>query len=57
VIIGELDLPDFHNIADTLYRGIASAHRIEISDVGHFSSLEDPARFAEAVLPFLQENP
>ncbi len=55
VIVGGLDLPDFHAIADKLQKDISNARKVVIPGVGHCSSLEDPDRFNDAVLSFIRE--
>ena len=55
IIIGERDLPDFHNIADTLQQRITNARKVVMPGVGHMSNMEDPGRFNETVLSFLAE--
>ena len=54
-ITGELDLPHFHAIGETLEQRIP-ARRTVIPQVGHMSNMEDPSKFNEAVLDFLQET-
>ena len=54
VVVGERDLPDFHEIADILTRGIPRAGKIVLRGVGHMSNMEDPRAFNEAVLSFLE---
>jgi len=55
VIVGELDVPDFHAIAEKLQKDISHARTVTIPGAGHCSNLEDPGRFNEAVLAFTRE--
>jgi len=55
VIVGERDLPDFHDIADALDRGILKATKVVIPGVGHMANMEAPEKFNEVVLSFLSE--
>lgn len=54
IIIGERDMPHFHNIADILEQGIHNSNRVTLEGVGHISNLEDPESFNREVLSFLQ---
>jgi pimeloyl-ACP methyl ester carboxylesterase len=53
VIIGELDLPDFHLVTDMLQQQIPQAQKVNLPGAGHMSNMESPERFNEAVLNFL----
>ncbi len=53
IVLGELDTPDFHLIADTLVSRIKGAKRIVIPDAGHIINMEKPAEFNKIVLDFL----
>ena len=55
VIVGERDLPDFHDIADALKRGILKATKVVIPGVGHMANMEAPEKFNKVVLSFLSE--
>ena len=55
VIVGELDMPDFHAIAETLEQGIPNARRVVLDGIGHVPNLEAPERFNELVLGFLDQ--
>jgi pimeloyl-ACP methyl ester carboxylesterase len=52
-IVGELDVPDFHGVVDTLSKRITGARRVVLPGVGHMSNMEDPRAFNETVLAFL----
>lgn len=53
IIIGQLDLPDFHSMADILSEKIVQSQKIEIPNVGHMSNMENPNLFNKKVLEFL----
>jgi 3-oxoadipate enol-lactonase len=53
VIVGELDVPEFHEIADAYVAGIAGAQKVVIPTAGHMSNMDEPERFNEVVLQFL----
>jgi 3-oxoadipate enol-lactonase len=54
VVIGELDLPDFKEIARRLCSGISHAASCEISDAGHMSNMEAPAAVNGRLLEHLR---
>jgi 3-oxoadipate enol-lactonase len=53
VAVGELDKPDFHEIAARLEREIADAKRATIPGAGHLPALERPMETAALVREFL----
>lgn len=53
VVVGELDLPDFHQVADVVAQGVPGAQKVVLLGVGHMASMEDPAQFNALVLDFL----
>jgi 3-oxoadipate enol-lactonase len=53
VVIGERDLPDFHQVADTLASGIVGAVRAQIPDVGHMANMEASQDFNRVLIDFL----
>ena len=53
VIVGELDKPDFHTIADRLVAEIDGAQRARVQGAGHLPALERPAETARLVRDFL----
>jgi pimeloyl-ACP methyl ester carboxylesterase len=55
IIVGELDLVDFHSIAGILKEQIPAARKVVLPDVGHVSNMEDPGKFNEIVLGFLAD--
>ena len=56
VIVGELDYPDFHVIADLVASNVVNAEKYVIMDVGHMSSMEKPEEFNKVVLGFLSRH-
>jgi pimeloyl-ACP methyl ester carboxylesterase len=56
VIVGERDLPDFHEIAEILHHRIPHASKVVMQGVGHMSNMEDPERFNDIVLGFLADK-
>jgi pimeloyl-ACP methyl ester carboxylesterase len=57
LVDGELDQPDFHRISDRLERELPDVRgRVTIAGAHHLPSLERPAEFDAAVLPFLRQN-
>lgn len=54
VVLGDQDLPDFHNVADILHRNIAGATKKIIKGAGHMSNMEAPKEFNEILKEFLQ---
>lgn len=54
LVLGELDRPEFHAIADRLERELPDVRgRVTIPGAYHLPNLERPAEFDAAVLPFL----
>ncbi len=53
IIIGERDLPDFHQMADEMQQHIAGARKVILPRIGHMANMEDPVAFNDAVLAFL----
>jgi pimeloyl-ACP methyl ester carboxylesterase len=56
VVVGEVDQPFMHAIAERLVREIPGARRATIADTAHVPSIERPREFDELVLGFLQET-
>jgi pimeloyl-ACP methyl ester carboxylesterase len=54
IVVGELDVPDFHEIAETMRREIPRAAKVVISGAGHLPNMEEPDRFNLEVLDFLR---
>ena len=55
VLVGELDLPDMHTIAEQLQREIPGARGATIAGAAHAPTMERPDEFAELALEFLDE--
>jgi len=56
ILIGILDLPDFHAIGTILLEKIPNAQKIEFADTGHVLPMEAPEKFNEIVLSFLESD-
>jgi pimeloyl-ACP methyl ester carboxylesterase len=54
VVIGELDMPGIHEIADLLVAANPNAELVEVPGVAHMVNLEAPQRFDELLLEFLE---
>ena len=58
VAVGELDLPEFHELAGWLQRTIPGALRYPVAAIpnaGHMAPMEEPAAFNAVVAAFLEE--
>ncbi len=53
VMVGEIEVEDFHQIADTLSQSLPNARLHELSRVGHLPNLEAPDTFNAVALNFL----
>ena len=53
IVVGELDRPEMHEIADRLETEIPNTRRAVIEGTAHVPSMERPAEFDELVLGFL----
>ena len=56
VIVGELDTPEFHAIADTLHARIAGSRKVVVAAAGHMANLEAPDAVNRCVLDFLERS-
>lgn len=54
VVAGDQDIPDMLAMADLLARRIAGAKKVVIPGAGHLLSMEQPDRFNQILLEFLQ---
>ena len=54
VLVSERDIPDCLKIAEYLRRHIPRAKKVVLPGVGHMSNMEDPDRFNETLLDFLE---
>ncbi len=55
VITGELELPDFHHIADLICQQVLQAHKLVVPGAGHMSNMEAPEQVNAAMLEFLTD--
>lgn len=55
VLVGELDIPDFCAIADSLHRAVQGSRKIVLPGIGHLANMEAPEAVNEAILNFLKE--
>jgi 3-oxoadipate enol-lactonase len=54
VLAGELDFTDYHRIADFYQQQIPDSKKRMIPHAAHFINLENPERFNQEVIEFLQ---
>ncbi len=52
-IVGELDLPDFRQIAELIWQQVPQAQRLVVPEVGHMSNMEAPDQVLQAMSAFL----
>jgi pimeloyl-ACP methyl ester carboxylesterase len=52
VVTGELDVPDFQDIADEVVRRVPGARRLVLPRAGHMPNLEQPDAFHRALIEF-----
>jgi len=52
-MVGELDLPDFQDIADVVSSRVPGAAKFVVAGAGHMSNMENPGAFNRALLEFL----
>jgi pimeloyl-ACP methyl ester carboxylesterase len=57
IVVGELDVADFVEIAHTLERHIPEAEKTVIPGVAHLPNMEKPEEFNRIVLDFVREYP
>lgn len=55
VLVGELDLPDFHGFAQTYAEAIGDAQLRTIAGAGHMVNMDAPEAVNEAILAFLKQ--
>lgn len=55
VLVGALDRPDIHRIADLLTERLPAVRRIRLAGVAHLPSVETPERVNRLILEFLEE--
>ncbi len=56
ILVGQLDIPDFKDIALLLNQRIANSSLIEIAGAGHMSNMESPEIFNDLVDSFLNQT-
>jgi 3-oxoadipate enol-lactonase len=54
VLVGELDFPDYHHIADFYKKQIPNSYKKLLPGVAHFMNLENPEQFNQEILDFFQ---
>ena len=54
MVVGELDKPDFHEIAERLVREIPDAEAAVVAHAGHLPSRERPEQTSQPVREFLE---
>lgn len=57
IVIGELDLPDFHHIADTVAARVPQARRVLLPGIGHMANMEAPSEVNQLMLDFWRNTP
>ncbi len=55
-MVSELDVPDMGPLGDLLVDGIEGAMRLNLPEVAHLPSLEDPVAFNTALGRFLEND-
>ena len=55
VVVGELDMPDIHEIADLLLTADPNAEKVVIEGAAHMVNMEKPEEFNRVVLEYLEE--
>jgi 3-oxoadipate enol-lactonase len=53
VVVGELDLPDFQDMADEVVKRLPGARKVVLEGAGHLCNMEAPASFNRVLLEFL----
>jgi pimeloyl-ACP methyl ester carboxylesterase len=53
VVMGEIDRPDFHEIAELVVRRIRDARKAVVPGAGHLPNMEIPAGFNDLIVEFL----
>lgn len=54
VVVGELDMPGIHDIADRIVAADPNAELVEVPGVAHMVNMEAPVRFNELLLRYLE---
>ena len=55
MVVGELDLPGIHEIADKVVAANPNAELVVVPDVAHMVNMEAPEEFNELLLRFLEQ--
>ena len=55
IIVGELDVPFIHSVADGYAAGIEGAKKVIIPAAGHMSNMDEPETFNRLTFEFLAE--
>jgi 3-oxoadipate enol-lactonase len=55
VVVGELDMPDIHEIADLLVAANPNAQKVQIKGVAHMVNMERPEEFNRVVSAYLEK--
>ncbi len=55
VLVGEMDIPDFHLVADILAENLPHARKVVLPDCGHVPPMEQPDTFNRALIAFLRD--
>ena len=55
-VVGALDDPLIHAVADTIAAGVPLATKVTIAESGHLLNLERPDEFNRLILDFLEKN-
>jgi 3-oxoadipate enol-lactonase len=53
VIVGDIDMPDIHEVADIVTEGVTASKKTVISGAAHLVNMERPEEFNATVLDFL----
>ncbi len=53
IVVGDVDMPETLEIADTLEQGIAGAKKVVIPGTAHHPNMEKPEEFNRVVVDFL----
>ena len=56
IILGELDLPYYHDIANLLMTNIPNTKLSTINNAGHMTNLENPVKFNEMLDSFIRDK-
>jgi pimeloyl-ACP methyl ester carboxylesterase len=57
VVLGELDMPDIHEIGDLLEAADPNAERVQIDGAAHMVNMEKPEEFNRVVQEYLRRLP